>query len=424
MKKIIFIEDFATVSIEELFARIDTWMGEKNGRMLRMRFGVGYEPMIFRAIAETENCTRQRVQQVEVKALKGLAEQARDVFEEYLEKRKSVIFEMFERGLQYFRRDDSYNIFDTLPVKDKIAIKVLHKRLDSFFSPYYKSVKGCWVLKDADTTVSNMVLNTSLEGVRIERMVKAALLKDVYPASFAKICNELPQVKPEAIRKTLVESFSAKILNDAVSVPPEHYNRRAKILISSRMMSRPMHVKEIQDICLKTFKTYVAVQSLRALLSSDKDMYLFERGVFAHRSVFPFTDEEIAKIEAASKDILSVYGSDMSAKNLLIDVVGKLPEFNGRLSAYSLLGIIGKNKEFKSEKGLMVGLATWAPCKSIIQEVREVFQREKRELSVKEIRALLSRHRTLGDEALQTTLKNNTDIVQKVGHGVYKLVSE
>ena len=425
--KQIFIEDFEKIGDSELFSRFDTWFGEKNGQFLRLRFGLDEKPLTFKSMAIKENCTRQRAQQVEVKALSSLASAAGKIFADYLEKRKSFILKNFEEGKDYFKKDDCRRIFNTLPVKDRIAIKVVYRRLKNFLLKYYDLEKNFWVRKGMENadTLKIFVRKNSREGAKPERQIQKLLMSQPYPASFEALCKGAVGMTDKGVRKILTTYFEAKIVGDDVYCAASKLRRRYKISIIVNNMKKPMHIMEINQACYELFGEIYSFPCLVTVLSSSPEIYLVQRGIFASRNVFPFTDKEIHAIADNAFAVLSSFGEFLSAKKLYREIEARCPAFEGKLNPYVVLGIIRKDKRFATRKGLMAGFRKWGNCLSIIESVVEIFKEaDNQELDIETIMQGLSRQRIVSYEALQVVLKTNTEIVEKLDNGKYRYIPQ
>lgn len=400
-------------------------LGELTAReqeVIKRRYALdGGEPETLERISGDHGVTRERIRQIEAKALRKMrnkkvikalsaALEAEDTIELIFSNRKIITDEQIGSAAK------------SLTPGQRLAIDISYGGAKEFLESESVQTEAGWILERYMLELSEEP--EILAGSVRQRLVDA-VLKQSLPIRVSSVAEHFPDLTLVGIRAELADSFEATIEDDLIASAPR-LPASARYILILRKTGHALHCKEIRALNHEIFGKDDSIQQIGSILGGLEEALIVARGTYDLYENLSLSEEDIDTIRNTVHDALTVRGEFVSVKILFSELFqGTTEQYGTEFDYYMLLGVLQDDERFDVRRGLMVGLTSFSSGQSFLglnEEIIAVLSEAGRALSLEEIAEALEGRRDTFLTSIATSLDNSLFAVS-VGRGHYDLTS-
>lgn len=407
--------NFAT-AIEETLKVVDA----RQGKILRLRMGLDGAPRTLEAVGEAFGVTRERVRQIEAKALQRIA---------FMMPPKRIGMEArLDRLLE--------GRLDPLPI---VGLEVLDQwfmgaaeMMDAFGYSlvHFTTEQRHWLLKiDGQVYVTGINDETWSEAVQKAKALLVNHLREgkgLAESDARYLVDSLLVGRGEDLRP-LLWNATTRWANFSAGPGGERllasFGFGAESVVEAVLLEsdRPLHYEEIAKRCIERGRV---VEVRNAHRSAARVGTLMAPGVYGLEKHIPLTDDECRTVLSEAENMLSENASKQWHASEICDGLEERGlDFGGRLSKYVVNFVLRSSKHLVYLRRLIwavksTGSRSAADRIEVWQAMASMLKEYGGPMTTEEIRSRLSRDRGIGD----TFQLHERDPVVRVGVGTWGLL--
>lgn len=353
------------------------------------------------ATAKHFDITRERVRQIEKKAIEALVAKFGQAFSEAL---IAIDTQCRQRGL----REITLPAFSELSGSDVMTCGLYFRFLKKFGIDGSETLALCdrvHLYRPADFPPSETW----------DQRVDEALLDARWPIVFKEFLAHVGDVPRFYVERRLRDRYHAVIVDDAFTQLPRMSARKMclQVLASTR---KPMHLTEIRAGVFKHFGVDLGLHHVTGTVSSHDAITTCAPGTYVRYADLAYSDDLIKAVRLLVYDELEARQVFLSAKVLFERLIGAdLAAYPDNFNHYLLLGFAQDDPRFVVKRGNMIGLAGFDIEKTYISledEVRNIVL-EHGPIEVGDIVARMADTRQLcNDTGVKIILVNSPEVIQ------------
>lgn len=385
------------------------------------------------AIAEGYGVTRERIRQIEVKALGRCRLSAyQNVFRIFLEAQQNEIIAAVTDGGSFVSLDDAAGWRHLLTGLQSAAIKVLYTDfenwLDVHLNPAWRGGRRAgWFVPNLDPAkrhqLEKWIEKNPAGTADLRRRIKENIGRARWPITLSYLRENMPDVSEQRLIRCLRDEFDAE-LEHGVVTSLKRLPSSIRVILALRDAGRPLHVNELRARHNKLFGVDIDEHAAGAVLQRIEEALIVQRGTYDLYENVGLTSEAIQTIRNVCVTHLGEKGHFLSAKVLRRDIAQQLSQdVNSRLTSYMLLGICQDDPRFAVRRGLMIGLAqegfeeTFTSLNDTVHDV----VRQHGPVSIAEISKYMSHQREVLNVSINMVLQSSPEIVMPE-RGLYDVI--
>jgi DNA-directed RNA polymerase alpha subunit/DNA-directed RNA polymerase specialized sigma subunit len=357
--------DLAQITIETLF---DQWLGILKGRarqIVSWRFGLHDEPLTLQQIGEHIQVTRERVRQIEKRALSYL--RSHYEYQKSTQLRPFLVFLhqlFFDHGgllsqseiIELLEKEGVVRLGNINP----LGVFLLISELDEQFS-FYKSEEFAALSTYSVDTISQVqgcykdILSKRLTGIS-----RSTLLKDFRKSS---VYQELESALPEEFFQAClrVHPEIERLKSGLYSLSKASSKRLGAIVTAMREMGEPAHYSVIAEKtnALLPAEEQFTERALHAKLGQHPDVFVWTRlrGTYGLKEWG--LEQGLSYVDAIEKILL-----EENRPLTFEQVIQRLPKYREFFDEGSVIITLGTHEKFKNFSNNTYGLSHWNTSKS------------------------------------------------------------
>ena len=400
---------------EKTLKIISAILEERDFEIIVLRYGLGGKKFTLQTLGDKYGVTRERVRQIESRAIKKLRiptyltllealllERETDLTEALF--RSSAVLSI--KALKFVKQDVSSN--------DLFLIEATYDSLKNWLSAkFIAHRKGknivSWSKEDA---LDDSYLHVQSGESPIHLELLNAILELPWPTSLSALHERFPGCPPTLIAEILSERYKVEFESGYIS-SIENLPMRHRLVIVLKCVGHGLHTSEIVGHHTKMFGLATNEHAVGAVLMRLDEALITARGVYDLYENLTFSKDDLSEIRDTVYRELEQQNSFISSKKLFEDLFAfKLETYPEELSAYMLHGIIQDDPRFDIRRGLMVGLNSEeydGRFKSLQEEIWALID-TKGPISIPEMREELSSTRKVLDTTIEATINALPDI--------------
>ena len=402
-------------TLEKTLKIIATILDERDFEIVVLRFGLGGKKFTLQALGDKYGVTRERVRQIESRAMKKLRiptyltllesvfSQREPILTDTLFRRSSVIS---VKALSLLKKDVTTN--------DLFLIEATYGSLKDWLSARFIAHRNgnrvtSWSKEElSEDTYSDE--NSGQGPIHIELLNH--ILQLPWPTSLSELHAKLPGCPPTLIAEILNERYGVEFVDGKITTI-ENLPMRHRLVIVLKCVGHGLHTSEIVSHHIKMFDIATNEHAVGAVLMRLDEALITARGVYDLYENLDFSHEHLSEIRDTVYLELANENKFISSKKLFENLFAdKLNEYPEKLSDYMLHWIIQDDPRFDVRRGLMVGLKTDeynGQFKSLQEEIWDLID-TKGPISVREIRQHLSSTRQVLDSTIEVSINSMQDV--------------
>jgi len=389
-------------------------------------------------IANGFSLTRERVRQLEVKALKTLRHSTSvHEIERYLDESYDQIVDiiMHEKQFVLYGQLDSIQqqVFSQVP-DSKLLIRIVHEDFAAWMSSNFRKVTSGeelvgWINyrlpRDELQQLVSWMKSKNVSTNKWEDILLESVYSSGWPVDTYTLSQEFPNLSRLEIERFLEAKLGAKVINGVV-VSLEKLSPAKRIIYILRDAKRALHTSDIRSKHLKMFGEDLVEHSISGNLGRMEEALIVERGVYNLYENLPFDADEIRSIADKIYSYVETKGSYVSLKVIYKSLFSGKCEYRGKMTEYMVLGIAQDDSRFSIKRGGMIGLnskefeSTFVSLNDSIYKVVE----ERGRVTVAEMKEALFMH--TNRDILSVTISmifRESEKYIAVDLGVYDLIT-
>ncbi len=410
------------VTTTEIVSRALEELSERELDIVSRRYALaGGAPETLQEISEGYNVTRERIRQLEAKALKKVSNrkttnalaaalEAEDVIEKLFTDRRIVTVDQMPIAA------------NSLTALEILAIDICYGGVKEFLEKESVRTEAGWVLEQhlLEMPVEPEVLAGSLR----HRMIDA-ILDERLPIRVSQVAKNLPDYSLDVIKSELVSCFEAELDGDEVRAAPR-LPAAARYILILRKTGHALHCKEVRALNHEIFGKDDSIQQIGNVLGGLEEALIVARGTYDLYENLRLTSDDLLIIRDTVYEHLLTKSEFISVKVIFSDIFqGTTEQYGPDFDYYMLLGILQDDERFDVRRGLMVGLdgeGDGDGFRSLKDEIIAVLSEAGHALSLEDIAEALEGRRDTFLTSIATSLDNASEAVS-VGRGHYDLTS-
>ncbi|WP_168733064.1 sigma factor-like helix-turn-helix DNA-binding protein [Aliigemmobacter aestuarii] len=409
-------------TVNEIVTNLLNYLAEREREVVKRRYALdGGEPETLEEISRDHDVTRERIRQIEAKALRKMRnKRIIEALSAALDSEDAI--EVVFKNRRLVTEEQIASVFKALDPRLRLAIDICYTGLKGFLERESVKTESGWTLEQylLELPEEPEVFAGSLR----QRLVDA-ILGEALPIRISAIADKFPDISMEELKQELRSSFSAKIDGDELRAAPRlpTYVRYTLIL---RDAGHALHCKEIRALNHEIFGKDESIQQIGSILGGLDEALIVARGTYDLYENLKLSSDDLKTIRANAHDYLEAREEYVSVKVLFSELFqGSTEKFGADFDYYMLLGILQDDERFDVRRGLMVGLAKFSSSQGFLglnEEIVSVLTESSRAMSLEEIAAALEGRRDTFLTSIATSLENSPQAVS-VGRGHYDLTS-
>ena len=326
----------------------------------------GQEKETLEEIAGRYGLTRERVRQIEAKAVRKI---------DYAGYHKSLIVSLLTKSMsshlhdllgdeEYFVIPRFYRWFRALPPEVQFMMIVAYGEPGGWLKQYFEPTDGensfVWKIPgaDVDARVIERLSASDIYETSFRSRVIKVLETAKWPISIQELSAELPDYQAENMRHLLVKNFNAQFEDDAI-VAIENLPARTRVIVILRDAGRALHISEVTARHKKMFGFEISEGQARNTLGGLAEALIVERGVYDIYENLNLRDTDLNQIRDTAFSYVLEKDEFISVKQIYEECFQvNLDRYPILLSDYMVYGILQDDERFDCRRGLMVGLKT------------------------------------------------------------------
>jgi hypothetical protein len=411
-------------------------LDERDYDVLNRRYGGGRtENETLEEIAEGYGVTRERIRQIEVKALRRCRIPSDQwAFRKFLETQQNGILSAISCGGLLVSLDDVAGWKNAVTGLQRLAIDVLYDDFESWLDTILDVVRrdgqrAGWFVPNIEPAkrqkIEHWIRENTAGTARLRHRITDFVRRSRWPVTISSLHENMPDMSDQRLVNCLRDELEAEVKNGVVT-SITHLPSSTRLILVLRDAGRPLHTSEVRARHNKMFGFDISEHAASSLLQRLEEALIVERGTYGLYENLSLKSEEIQTVRDASISILRETGFFLSAKILRRYLVPDLPpDVNLGLTTYMLLGICQDDERFSIRRGLMIGLAqegfeeTFTSLNDMIHDV----VREHGPISNADIREHISHQRDVLSVSVHMVLQNSPEIVMSE-RGLYNVVEQ
>jgi len=409
---------------------------ERHFDVLNRRYGIDRtRRQTLEEIAEGYGVTRERIRQIEVKAIKRCQVPTyHSVFQAFLETQRDEILSAVGGGASIVSLDDAAGWHNVVTGLQRFAIKVLYDDFESWLDAHLELVRrdghrAGWVAPDLDLAKRHQLeqwIGENTAGTRsLRRRIRNVVYSTRWPVTISYLHDNMPDVPEHRLLTCLQDEMGAELENGVITTI-KHLPTSTRVILVLRDAGRPLHVSDVRARHNKMFGFDIEEHAAGAVLQRLEEALIVERGTYDLYENLGLDKDAVQTIRDASVSYLREKGHFLSAKILRRYLAEELPsDVNSHLTPYMLLGICQDDLRFAIRRGLMIGLAQEGfeeTFTSLTDTIHDVV-REHGPVSIADIRKHISHQREVLDVSINMILQNSPEILMPE-RGLYDVVEQ
>lgn len=402
--------------------------------IIEYRYGIHARPRsTLEAISKLYSVTRERIRQIEAKAIRKLRLPVyRSVFEAHIEARMPEIWSsldlsgeiVMESMIPGWRGKLSGWMLLSIDIVFEDIEQLLDATSDLSILPNGQKV---WVSKQVPIEKRDEIIEEILERNTAEHSltqnIKLAILDGGWPIRMDDIQTRIPHYSKDAISEEFVHKFGAEISGNGI-VNTIKLPASTRLILVLKEAGRALQLSEIEAKHNAMFFEEMSVHAISATLQRLDEALIVERGTYNLYENLSLSDEDLVSIKNEVERALKAQNSFISAKVLFREILSHLrSEIAPQINSYTILGICQDDTRFDCRRGLMIGLhdKEFQGEFEQLDDTVEQIVRDRGPISVSDIQELISETRDVIDTSIWFSLTKNEEIVA-AGRGVFNLI--
>jgi len=312
-------------------------------------------------VAKDYNCTRERIRQIEKKAL-GKLKVLKKTFHFYLEKESRNIQTILFEDIDYFSYEETTKIFKRLPGEYRIGIQVSYGDIDAYLKAHYTNHKMFWINKTDPQRLEQLkhIINSDTAGKPLEKRISEVLNQLKWPITVNALAKEIIEYSADVIEKELRNTFDAEIVNGDIRVFRKNIRASQRVIMALRYAGRALSLSEVRSYHKQLFAHDVLEHHVGAILGRLEEALIVERGKYNLYENLELSSKEVETIRQECFAYLNERKIYVSAKRIFDDIYIGRHTYNAEFNPYMLMGILQDDGRFVCKRGLMLGLSTFS----------------------------------------------------------------
>lgn len=313
-------------------------------------------------ISVAYNCTRERIRQIEKKALRKLSP-LKKIFVRALEEEQLEIEEALFEGADYFFDEEQARQFKRLPGKYQLAILVAYKEFDAYLAVHHKEYKRFWIKPSISEDAFSIVkeaIDSGNAANSVKKRITEALYKLSWPIQLRDLEAALPEISSSTILASLRTDFDAEISDESVKIPADRLKSSLRLILTLRYASRAVTLSEARYFHNQIFETDINEHMAGAVLGRLEEALIVDRGKYALYENISLLEKDIAAVRNSCWKYLNKSQAYASTKRIFDDLFLGQHSFGAEFNPYMVLGILQDDSRFVCKRGLMLGLNTFS----------------------------------------------------------------
>lgn len=338
--------------------------------------------------------TRERIRQIEAKAIKKLILRYRNALQTFAAKLDDLL-------------DDSFGQISIEDCKNALNINKSDLYLLTFVSEQFLKEK-IFVTEDVvcrrESKENFTEWNTEIDN---------SLFSMKWPPDILLLRSQLDEIPYSYLEHYLNTKRKAQIKNNKV-IHIGKLPRTSLVSYALRDENRPMTPNEVAMKTKKMFGVEMSGHSISAVMGRMDNVLIVARGLYALYESLKVPQEIIDEIREESYDFLYQTQSFVSSKVLYEDLFKEKYFKFSMMNDYVILGILQDDNRFITKRGLMVGLVDFeheTKHKPLKDEISEIVE-EQGPVKVSEIQQKLSQSRRILAVTITLMLENDERFIR------------
>ncbi len=405
-------EQSLSSKIEQVLSSI---LDDRQKDVVTRRYGLSGSKETLEAIAQGYGITRERVRQIEKKAIRMCRLDLHiALFRRLLsEEKNSIKHKLFKDGL-VISIPALKLAYKGLPKSKSFLIDIVEKSAGNWLSNNFHEVFDgevivAWSI-NPDVTIESEI-NLQI-GDDIAQRIKSVIEISRWPLPLKHLHEQIIDVPPHLLENMLLEKFQANFEDDCI-ISINNLPASTRLILVLRMAGQGLQISEVVARHKKMFGLEIDEGAARNCLGRLDEALIVDRGKYDLYENLKLEVGHLDSIRGLVLRYLSECGQFVSTKKIHADVfLHRMQDFPERLTDYMILGILQDDPRFDVRRGLMVGLAhedfdgSFRPLSEEIWEIVDKYG----PLSIAEIKSKLSETRSILETSIGIALQNMRDI--------------
>ena len=410
------------INEESIIHLIHSLLNEREFEILVRRSGLkNLKPQTLEEVSVFFNCTRERIRQIEKKAIKRLTVLKR-YFHRVLDAGMPDIEETLFEGSDYIGDIEKIRQFKKLLGKYRISILVNFGSIEAYLKKHYQEYEGYWI-KKSTVEGSLSAIKTAIDNGEADNPIRKRIIDAIsridYPCSLTELEALLTGLPTAAIIASLKDDFDAIVNDGVVHIPCHNLQSSLRLVLALRYAGRSISLSEARFFHSLLFKADMKEHAIGAILGRLEEALIVDRGKYALYENISLNSAEVAQIREKSWQYLNHINTYVSVKCIFDTIFLGKHSFGADFNAYMLLGILQDDNRFTSKRGLMLGLDTFREQDFVgLNEQIYSFVDTHGPVNIRAIQEYLSKNRKVFDGTVTIVLDSSPDYV-KVSPSTY-----
>nr|WP_301289562.1 sigma factor-like helix-turn-helix DNA-binding protein [Natronocella acetinitrilica] len=390
--------------------------------VLRQRYGFdGVEPSTLEEVAFRHDVTRERVRQLQKKAIEKIGSRKNLRKLRALIEDEDVIGKIFSnRKLVPWSRVK--DLLPELSTEEKLAIDVVYGSLREFLEEEALSNEMGWSIDEGEVDYGAEIeeLNQSLRSRILNLLNRMAL-----PIHLSYLDQRIPDYSKQAIREEMEDKFAATF-NQGVLAKAPKLPAMTRFTLVLRQAGRGLHCEEIRAKNYELFGRDDSIHAIGGALGRSRDALIVGRGTYDLYENIALDEDRMKEIRERAYAFLREKEQYISTKVIFAEIFqGESSRFGRDFSHFMLLGLLQDDDRFDVRRGMMIGLKKFTPEQGFIRlqdEIVKIVEEAHGPVTVRDIMEELEGRREIFHSTVSGFLDSLACIV-RVSRGRYDLTS-
>lgn len=354
------LERLDDAALAELIKRV---VREREYDVINRRYAIEQKNTeTFDEIAKTFGCTRERIRQIEKKALKKL-QSLKPVFLKILENEYSIIEGILFEDSDHFPIGDEARQFKILNSRYQVAIDVVHGSFERYLKQTFKAYKGFWIRRTLESGYEELLqerINKGDASRPVDRRIVEALYECSWPVTMAQLSKKLPEFSKELLASSLRDEINAANENGMISFHGAKLKTSLRIILILKKAATALTLAEIRALHNDLFEYDITEHHVSSVVNRLAEALIVERGKYDLYENLTIKSEQLKEIRKLCKSYLKERRVFASAKRIYEDLFEQDHPYGDVFNPYMLLGILQDDNDFVCKRGQMIGLSTFS----------------------------------------------------------------
>jgi RNA polymerase primary sigma factor len=408
---------FQFTGVNALFTEVKNNLDQRSFDILCRRFGLeGYSQHTLQEIADIYGVTRERIRQLEKKAIKVKLKTLNNAFFAYLDEQYAEITKQLFENEGYLPKSCAYSLFKGIHGFSLLSINVCYDGIHDYLENHHVMVKECWINnslpEEKKYALKQEILGFGSLGIKTKIQLMDILSSTPWPIPLNHFQNLCANLSENDVVNGLEEHFEARFENDAVVAVKKGLNSSQKVIIVLRHVGHSLPISQIASLYREMFCQDVTDSYVGNILGSHEEALIVNRGEYNIYENLEINEHDLSEIRDISFEYIRDKNIFISAGRLFNNVFINSLAYGDDFNKYVLYGILQDDSRFIYRAGLMLGLNSFSSelFTSLTDRVCEIVKKHGSEIHIRDIQEELSRERNVLDVTIIMLLENNKHI--------------